>query len=206
MPPTAQTESMIHSAALIAGGKSTRMGRDKAALVFAGRPLWQAQLAALSATHPAELFVAGKCAPISDPAVEIIPDFRTDCGPLGGIAAALLRARSPWLLVLAVDMPAMTPDFLANLVRSSAERGHGLVPTVDGKWEPLAAVYPTSCATIAEQMLEQGRFALHHFIEAACDAGLLAPYPVAESDAALFANLNTPSDAARLLEKSGNDI
>lgn len=191
---------MTHSAALIAGGKSTRMGRDKAALTIGGRPLWKSQLAVLSATHPAELFVAGKCAAISDPEVEIIPDIRTDCGPLGGLAAALLRARSKWLLVLAVDMPTMTADFLTNLVRDSINTGIGHVPKLGDSWEPLAAVYPSASAAIAQQMLEQERFALHFFIEAARDAGLLAAYPVVESDAFLFKNINTPSDAAEFLE------
>jgi molybdenum cofactor guanylyltransferase len=186
----AQTESMLFSAALIAGGKSTRMGRDKAALMVGGCPLWRRQLDTLAATRPAELFVAGKCAPVE--AVEVIEDRWPDCGPLGGIATALQRAKTPWLLVLAVDMPAMTPAFLSELVARAEKTGRGSVPKIDGQWEPLAALYPKAALPIAEAMIAVGRFALRDFIEAAREVGLVESLEV--TDTALFVNVNEPED------------
>jgi molybdenum cofactor guanylyltransferase len=183
-------ESMPHSAALIAGGKSTRMGRDKAALLHRGVQLWRHQLATLAATAPAEVFIAGKCAPAAG--VEQLEDSREDCGPLGGLASALRRASTPWLLVLAVDMPMMTPSFLSALIAEAGRTGRGVVPVVSGEWEPLAAVYPVAALPIAEAMLARQRLALRHFIEAAQDAHLVQPFVV--ENAALFANWNTPGD------------
>ena len=96
------------------------MGRDKSALLVDGEPLWQHQLATLRATQPAELFISGKRdGPYADCGVEILADEFPDCGPLGGIATALRRCQSERLLVLAVDMPAMTAEFLRILLDES---------------------------------------------------------------------------------------
>ncbi len=188
---------MLHSAALIAGGKSTRMGRDKAELVFGGRPLWKRQLDTLAATQPAEIFVAGKCPAIPAGGALIVPDEWPDCGPLGGIATALAHAQGPWVLVFAVDMPAMTPAFLASLLAGVAKSGRGAVPMLGGRWEPLAAVYPVAALPIARRLLGERRLAMAAFIEAARDAKLLDAVAVVEGSRALFENLNTPEDWAR---------
>ena len=127
---------MSHAAVLLAGGKSSRMGRDKFALPVNGEPLWQHQLAVLRATEPAELFISGKSdGPYADCGVEILADEIPDCGPLGGIATALRRCTSDFLLVLAVDMPAMTATFLRTLLDESQRTGMGIIPSVaaDGR-------------------------------------------------------------------------
>ena len=193
-----QTEIMPHNAALIAGGKSTRMGRDKAALILGDRPLWQHQLDTLAATQPAALFVAGKCAAIPETAAHTVPDEWPDCGPLGGIATALSHSTAPWLLVLAVDMPAMTPFYLSTLLAHAARTGRGAVPQLGGRWEPLAAVYPLSALPLARFALAGKDFAMRPFIESARDAGLLDAVEVSESEFPLFANFNTPEEWAKL--------
>ncbi len=127
---------MSHAAVLLAGGESSRMGRDKSALPVNGEPLWQRQLAVLRATEPAELFISGKSdGPYAGCGVEILPDEFPGCGPLGGIATALRRCKSDRLLVLAVDMPAMTAAFLRTLLEQSQRTGMGIIPAVaaDGR-------------------------------------------------------------------------
>ena len=122
---------MSHAAVLLAGGKSSRMGRDKSALLVNGEPLWQHQLATLHATEPAELFISGKSdGPYADCGVEILTDEFPDCGPLGGIATALRRCKSDYVLVLAVDMPAMTAEFLRTLLDESQRTAKGIIPSV----------------------------------------------------------------------------
>ena len=173
------------------------MGRDKAALIVDGEPLWKHQLDTLAATRPAELFVAGKCAAIPADNTPMIPDEWPDCGPLGGIATALAHACEPWVLVLAVDMPAMTPAFLFSLLEEVARTGRGAVPMLGARWEPLAAIYPVAALPIARELLGEGRLALATFIEAVREAGLLGAVVVDEGNRALFENLNTPEDWAR---------
>src|SRR5687768_17396927 len=107
---------MLHSAVLLAGGKSSRMGRDKGALLVEGEPLWQRQLNILRRTQPRELFISGPLdGPYANTGVRIVSDAEPHLGPLGGIAAALGECTTDWLLVLAVDLPFMRADYLLSL-------------------------------------------------------------------------------------------
>ena len=206
---------MSHAAVLLAGGKSSRMGRDKSALLVNGEPLWQRQLAVLRATNPTELFISGKSdGPYANCGVEILADEFPDCGPLGGIATALRRCTSERLLVLAVDMPAMTADFLRSLLEESQRTAKGIVPSVaeDGRrraritlevrdaprahLEPLAAVYPRPALAIADECLRNGEFKLEAFIRKLEAIHLVRLRPVAENDAAFLTNWNAPEDIA----------
>jgi molybdopterin-guanine dinucleotide biosynthesis protein A len=192
---------MSHAAVLLAGGKSSRMGRDKAALPVNGEPLWQHQLAILRATQPAELFISGKSdGPYADCGIEILADEFPDCGPLGGIATALRRCQSERLLVLAVDMPAMTTEYLRSLLDESQRTAKGVVPFVAAdvrrraNFEPLAAVYPRAALTIAKECLRAGEFKLEAFIRRLEAGRLVSVRTVAEEDIFLFANWNVPTD------------
>jgi len=192
------------------------MGRDKSALLIRGEPLWQHQLATLRATEPAELFISGKCdGPYADCGVEILADELPDCGPLGGVAAALRRCTSERLLVLAVDMPAMTAEFLRSLLDESQRTSVGVVASVaadvrrrarispsayDDKHahlEPLAAVYLRAALAIADQCLRAGERKLEAFVRALRAQGLVAIRPVEADAIALLANWNTPEDVRR---------
>ena len=192
---------MSHAAVLLAGGKSSRMGRDKSALPVNGEPLWQRQLAVLRATEPAELFISGKSdGPYADCGVEVFADEIPDCGPLGGIATALSHCKSERLLVLAVDMPAMTAEFLRTLLDESQRTAKCIIPSVaaDGRrranFEPLAAIYPRAALPIADECLRAGEFKLKAFIHALEAHGLAIIRPVETGQAALFTNWNTPGD------------
>jgi molybdopterin-guanine dinucleotide biosynthesis protein A len=192
---------MSHAAVLLAGGKSSRMGRDKSALPVNGEPLWRRQLAILRATQPAELFISGKSdGPYAGCGVEILADEFPDCGPLGGIATTLRRCQSERLLVLAVDMPAMTAEFLRALVAESDRIVMGVVPSVaaEGRrqavFEPLAAVYPRAALAIADACLRAGELKLETFIHKLEAGRLVSVRTVAEEDIFLFANWNVPTD------------
>ena len=93
---------MSLSAVLLAGGKSHRMGQDKATILFRGAPLWQHQLDLLRKLEPGKIFVSAR----TDPAwramdVEFVPDAQPSRGPLSGIAAALSRIKADHLLARA---------------------------------------------------------------------------------------------------------
>jgi molybdopterin-guanine dinucleotide biosynthesis protein A len=182
------------TAVLLAGGRSTRMGRDKAALVLDGVPLWQRQLATLSALEPDELLISGPLdGPWRDAGVECIPDQPPGAGPLGALATILPRMRGRRVVVLAVDLPGMTTAYLRRLL-ANAPGENGLVPALDGRFEPLAAIYPQALAPLAAQQLAAGRLSLQDFVRAGLDAALLGAHPVADAERALFRNVNTPAD------------
>jgi molybdopterin-guanine dinucleotide biosynthesis protein A len=183
------------SAVLLAGGKSSRMGRDKAGVLLDGHPLWQRQLATLRRLEPPELFISGKWdGAYVGAAVEVVPDVTPGCGPLSGIEASLCRAVHPLLLVLAIDLPAMTPEFLSRLIHSAVVAGTGVVPRLDGWFEPLAAVYPRRCLPLVQECLRSDDLSMQAFIRRALAANLVVPWELAAQDAGLFRNVNSPAD------------
>jgi len=103
------------SAVLLAGGKSSRMGCDKAFLKIDGEPLWRRQLNVLEELEPRKIFIAG---PACDEwcNFEILPDAAEDSGPLGGLTSALRACPTPLLFALAVDLPRITGSFLRNFL------------------------------------------------------------------------------------------
>jgi molybdenum cofactor guanylyltransferase len=180
------------SAVLLAGGKSSRMGRDKAFLVFDGQPLWRRQMEKLRQLSPEQIMVSGP------PRKEwsdchVIADEVDHAGPLAGIAAALGKCTTSHLVVLAVDLPMMTSNFLQSLLALCGEK-RGAVPRNAASFEPLAAVYPANCAFLAESALRDGDLSLQSFARKGTNEKWLVEREISESEILLFTNLNTPAD------------
>src|SRR6266446_9060864 len=130
------------NAVLLAGGESRRMRKDKATLLFRGRPLWQIQLELLRELEPVELFISARTDPIWRPAdAEFVADDLPSRGPLSGLAASLAQMRTKHLLALAIDMPFMTQKYLKFLC-GQIEPGRGVLPKIGNRAEPLVAIYP----------------------------------------------------------------
>jgi len=180
------------SAVLLAGGNSSRMGRDKAFLEIEGEPLWHRQLAILQELSPEQLMISG---PRREEwiAYEIVPDQVAAAGPLGGLAAALRKCVTPRLVVLAVDLPRMTTEFLRSLLQLCGD-DKGVVPRASDRFEPLAAVYPAGCVALAEAALCEGDFSMQRFVRRAQEQDLLRTRILCDAETLLFANLNTPAD------------
>jgi molybdopterin-guanine dinucleotide biosynthesis protein A len=183
--------------ALIAGGRSTRMGFDKAWIKVDGEPLWQHQLATLRALEPAEIFLCGAGrGDLVATDMRGLLDAEPDRGPLGGLAAALASSSEPFVAALAVDLPAMTSEFLAELADEAAADGVGIVPELDGFYQALAAVYPRALAECAARLAADEDHSLQHFIREGIAAGLLQARSVPDAGRGLFANWNAPSDVS----------
>jgi molybdopterin-guanine dinucleotide biosynthesis protein A len=190
--------SQPFAAALIAGGKSRRMGGvDKALLEFGetGEPLWRIQLGKLVALEPAQLLISGRN-DLEFEGAEWVPDAVENAGPLAGIAACLESSTQPLLLCLAVDMPSMLSDFLAQHLLARAEPDCGVVPIIDGRWEPFAAVFPTSLASLARERLAGEDHSLQAFVREAEERGQIQTLQAESQHEPLFRNLNTPEDWA----------
>lgn len=166
------------SGLILAGGRSSRMGRDKAALTLPdGRTLLQRQADILRATGVTSLFVSVRPgSEIRLPGATVVPDSTADAGPLAGIAAGL-RAASPGLvLVLAVDMAEMQSAHLRQLV-AMATPERGVVPMLGGQCEPLAAIYPSALAGSAETAVAAGQLAVHRWVRSEADRLLIWKTP-----------------------------
>ena len=182
------------SAVLLAGGESRRMGTDKARIIFRGKPLWQIQLALLRKLDPVEVFLSARTDPDWRPdGVQFVADNPPSRGPLSGLAAALATVRSSHLLALAIDMPFMSESYLRFLWQE-AEPGRGVLPEIDSRLEPLAAIYPRDVDVDFRNALSGADFSLQTLTSRLVKTGKLRTISVAEWERKLFINLNEPSD------------
>jgi len=179
------------SAVLLAGGQSRRMGRDKAFLEVGGQPLWRIQIAKLEqvasevliSVRDARSEIGGNCRKIPDP-----PGAR---GPLGGVASALRAALCPHLLVLAVDLPHMTPGYLRSL-GARIRAGAGVVPELGGFYQGTCAIYPAGLLPLVEETLRGNDPSFQNLIRKALARGQMKAVPVDAKERPLFVNWNTP--------------
>jgi molybdopterin-guanine dinucleotide biosynthesis protein A len=184
------------SAALLAGGRSTRMGREKATLEIDGVPLWRRQRDVLAGVGPAEILLSVRSGQDwvrhVDGFSAVVVDAFEHAGPLCGITAALERMSCRHVAVLAVDMPQMKADWFRSLL-AECEPGRGAVGRRDEKFEPLAAIYPRELMPLAWEALLGGRHALQPLISEAESRGLMRVHEIAPEEAAWFENWNEPA-------------
>ena len=182
------------SAVLLSGGESRRMGSDKATLLFHGKPLWQIQLELLQKLEPAEIFVSARTDPAwRPPDVHFVADDPPSRGPLSGLAAALARMRAKHLLALAIDMPFMTEKYL-RFLWGQTEPGRGVLPEIDNRAEPLAAIYPQEALAKVQSALSGKDFSLQTVTGCLVAAGKLKVIPVTQGEKELFRNMNDLAD------------
>jgi molybdopterin-guanine dinucleotide biosynthesis protein A len=177
---------------VLTGGRSSRMGRDKALLPVDGSSLLErtAQLVRAAAgsvtlvgTHSDE---PGRYAHLGIP---LVADLVEDCGPIGGVLTALSVTQADWNLVVACDMPGLTADFLRRLLAAAPEFGSAcLVPESASGLHPLCAVYHRSTCSAVESAINHKCFKMHDLLKILGAAS----WPVA--DASLVRNVNTPAE------------
>lgn len=151
---------------VLAGGQSSRMGRDKALLCRGSRPLIEEVAAILSA-------LTGNVALVGAPerygalGFDCLPDLRPGSGPLAGIETALASGRGEYNVILACDMPGISTAWLGRLLVKSKETGALCVVARDatGNIHPLCAVYRTGCLPVVRSMLDTGRLKLLSLLE-----------------------------------------
>jgi molybdopterin-guanine dinucleotide biosynthesis protein A len=188
--------NMNISAVLLAGGESRRMGRDKATILLRGKLLWQIQLKLLRKLEPASIFVSARTDPRWRPGdVQFVADAPPSRGPLSGLAASLAQMRSAYLLALAIDMPFMSENYLRYLC-DHIESGTGVVPTIDSRAEPLAAIYPREADSDFRSALAGTDFSLQNIVRRLVESGKLREVRVKKNESKLFLNVNQICDLA----------
>jgi molybdopterin-guanine dinucleotide biosynthesis protein A len=184
------------SAALLVGGGSSRMGRDKAHLVLAGVPL-ATHLARLLAALFEDVLLVGGDPPAEAPGRRV-PDPQGPRCALRGLVGALEHASAPRALVVATDLPLLGPEPLLALV--AWPEADVVLARGDAGIEPLCALWSRETVLpIARSHLAQGRLALHELV-AALDAVYLEGDDLRAVDPAgeTLANANTPEEWAAL--------
>jgi molybdopterin-guanine dinucleotide biosynthesis protein A len=182
---------------VLAGGKSTRMGQDKAALTLNGQTLLEHALAAVRQVCR-DVSVLGRYERYGAfaPTYE---DIYPGCGPLGGIHAALSNSQTEFNLIIAVDTPFLSPEFLSYLAERAVTSGMVVTtPEIDDYTQPLCTVYSLDFLPIAEKAIKAGNYKIVPLFPR--NQTLV----IKQSElrrfafgAEMFENLNTPDDMER---------
>jgi molybdopterin-guanine dinucleotide biosynthesis protein A len=185
--------------AVLVGGDSRRMGRDKAGMLFAGETLLARAARTLAEVFDEVLVVGRDTLEPGLPAhARAVPDERPGLGPVGGIATALAAARHDRVFVCACDMPLLDAGTVATLadLASHAMDVKAVAPRVGGNSHPLAAFYTRECLMPARAAVDAGRLSAREFL-----AEVRAVYidlDVGSHVARALTNVNTPEELARV--------
>ena len=183
--------------AILAGGQSRRMGRDKAQIDVDGLPLLE-RTAHLARAVRTSVVVVGRARPDDWPLPDVlfVEDEAPGEGPLGGLVTALRHADGATVLLLACDLPALTSEALSWLLNAGAQCQpalvDGLVTINGGRREPLFALYTPHCLPRIEAHRATGRRSLQALI----DAGEFTHVEIPPTFATALVNVNTPDDLA----------
>jgi molybdopterin-guanine dinucleotide biosynthesis protein A len=174
---------------VLVGGRSSRMGRDKALLPFRGGVLveWVAREVAVAAGSAILVGNPGQYGAFGYP---VIPDRYPGEGPLGGILTALYHTTAEWNLVVACDMPELSAEFLRGILDAAEHcAADALVPVgPSGIPEPLCSAYHQRSRAAIESVFDKGE----RKVTAAFASVPVVLWPMAEL--APFQNVNTPED------------
>ena len=179
---------------VIAGGKSMRMGRDKAFLELGGKTLLRNALAFARAVS-SEVKIVGDPLKFGEFGA-VVEDIYAERGPLGGIHAALVESRNELNLMLGVDLPFLEIGFLQWMI-SAANLSPALVtvPRVDGYYQPLVAVYRKGFSVPAAKALAENRNKVDALFSHISVRVVNEEEMVRHGfSSAMFRNVNTPED------------
>ena len=176
------------SGAVLTGGRSTRMGRDKALLEIRGRPRVAAARDALVGAGAAEVVaVGGDGEALARLGFRHVVDRWPGDGPLGGVVTALRAAVHEVVVVLACDLPDVEPAAVIAVLAALGS-ADAAIPEVDGRRQVLLAAYRRTCIVQLEAALAAGERALRDAVRR------LAVAPVELADARWVHNVNVPGD------------
>jgi molybdopterin-guanine dinucleotide biosynthesis protein A len=186
--------------AILAGGESRRLGRDKATLTLGGKPLarWVAEVLGpavaelwLVTNHPLAHAVLN---------LPLVTDLTPFQGPLGGLATALFYARTPWVLLAAADTPLLSPRLAAALVGAAARTSRPAIVCRTARGiEPLPGLYAVRILSRVQGLLKTNKRAFMALLEP-LRPEVWGPevWRTHDPEGASFENLNEPEDLARL--------
>jgi len=159
--------------AVLAGGQSRRLGKDKATIELEGRSLLDRALMTLREVFPRVVIVSPPRDFESQVDAEFVHDPVPPVGPLGGVMAAIRHAGDQTAFVLACDLPFVSTELIRYLLRRSrigaltqdAESDFAVsIPCMAGRPQPLCGLYGTRCLATIERALGSGDFGVQELL------------------------------------------
>jgi molybdenum cofactor guanylyltransferase len=182
--------------AILAGGASRRMGRDKALLLLDGSSMLERVFESMAPLTP-RIRIMGRSLGLEtrQGLIPAVPDRRPGLGPLSGIHTALLTASAEWVLVVACDLPFVTTRFLRALVAARSPQVEAVAPRPASGTVPVCALYRTSCVPALEERLRIGRLGARDFVDS-LSARFFDEAEISriDPDGRCLLNVNTPED------------
>lgn len=186
---------------ILAGGKSRRMGQNKALMYLGEQRLIDRVAQVMRVVCDDILLVTNIPAVYADLGLPMVQDILPEKGALGGIYSALYHAAPASCLVVACDMPFLQASVLRYLM-AQARDYDVVVPDIHGEYQPLHALYRQTCAAPIWQRMTSNRLKITDFFPEVrvrtVTARELQPF---DPDLLVFQNINTPEDFQRALQQ-----
>lgn len=193
---------------ILAGGRSSRMGRDKAMLEIDGVTMISRAIDLIRGVGVEPVVVGMPVEFARQTKTRVIADQWPDSGPLGGIATALRDSQEIWNLVIACDMPYLTREwlrFLLDTVRACT--ADAIVPMNERGVEPLCAIYHKRAEPAIRTALENGiRKVIDGLSTLKVEYVERAAWKAFDSEGLLFKNMNEPADYEEAKTRLGNRV
>ncbi len=181
-------------AAILAGGKSRRMGRDKSLLPLFGEPVVCRVARVLERVFSRVFVVANHAAPYEALGFRVVPDLLPGNDSLGGLHAAISQGGASHVFVAGCDMPFLHPSLLRGIAGRAGD-GDVVIPIKDGYPEPLCALYGAACEPVIRRRIEQGRLKMIGFHDEVRVVRIEeAQWRAWDPEGLSFRNLNTPQE------------
>jgi len=191
---------------ILAGGKSSRMGKDKGMTLLNGKPLIAYAIETLKSVCD-HIIISANSSDYKQFGYPVQADLYPDCGPIGGIFSGLKCSKTDMNLVLSCDIPLVSKDLLTYIIDHS-DKDKVCVPVHDKEYiEPLCACYPKTSIYLLEELIKQKNYKLSGFFDAASAEKILIHPGLPFYHSNLFFNLNNSSQleiAKVLLNKYKN--
>lgn len=199
--------------AILAGGKSSRMGTDKAFVPLLGQPMIAHVLARIADLDQDEtILITNSPESYAEYAIPLFTDVLSDKGSLGGIYSAIYHSQNAYTLVVACDMPFLNLDLLRHMLSLREEPGGPydvIVPRVDDHPQGLHAVYSKECLPAIRARLDINRLKVIGFYDQVRVRYLDPPeYTRFDPHGLAFQNVNTPEElqtAQQLMKHQDED-
>ncbi|MFW5709503.1 MAG: NTP transferase domain-containing protein [Chloroflexota bacterium] len=201
--PTENPRRSDVSVAILAGGQSRRMGRDKAFLRFKGKPLLQHVIDAVMPLGLPVNLIANDHERYAVFNLPLYSDVVPSTGALGGVYTALHVSETAYVLCLACDMPFVQTDLLRYLIRQIDASSDVIVPQFGGRYQPLHAIYRKTVLPFITEQLARNTLAIYD-LYAQVDVSVILESTLQANryDVRSFINLNTPEEWMREIKMS----
>lgn len=188
---------------ILAGGKSSRMGRDKGWIELNNKPLINYAIEALK-PYCDQILISSNSKEYKSLGYPVFEDKIKNCGPLGGIYSSLLHSSTQRNMVLSCDMPLVSTELIKYVLDKCIEGKLSLPIHGANFMEPLCAVYPLEAIQHLEKFIKEGKLKLIDLVNSIPTEQIMIDPSNYFYHPDLFLNINRPGDlerASRLLQK-----